>query len=290
MKLLLAALALPVVLATGLWAAVSIYSPLAVFSALVPVDGGVSRVAEAVPYGSDPRQTLDVYRPDNAGPGLPVVVFCYGGAWDSGAREYYTFAGKALAARGYLASVFDYRLVPQVKFPGFVEDTAAAISWAVSNAKVYGGDGSRIFLVGHSAGAYNVAMATLAPGVLERMGGYRAAIRGLALLAGPADFLPLDDPATIAAFSGVPDLPSTQPINLVTGNTPPILLLHGDADTTVGLYNSRNLAARLDSAGVRYRLKEYQGLGHADILTALSWPLRWRAPVLDDITEFFSKL
>ena len=105
----------------------------AVFNALVPVDQGVSRVAEGRwPMGPIPRQKLDVYRPAEAGEELPVLVFCYGGAWNSGERGLYDFAGRAFAAAGFLTIVFDYRLVPAVRFPAFVEDTAAVIAWAVA--------------------------------------------------------------------------------------------------------------------------------------------------------------
>jgi len=130
-----------------------IFSPLRVFNALVPVDRGIARVADGVAYGPDERQRLDVYRPNGAGAGLPVLIFCYGGAWDSGDRASYDCDGRAFANLGYLTIVFDYRLVPETLFPGFVEDTASTIAWASANAARYGGDGSRVFLVGHSAGA-----------------------------------------------------------------------------------------------------------------------------------------
>jgi acetyl esterase/lipase len=266
------------------------FSPLRVFAALVPFDSGVSRAAVDVAYGSDPRQKLDVYRPEGGGAGLPVLVFCYGGGWDSGSRAYYEFAGRSFASAGYLTIVFDYRLVPHDLFPAFVEDTAAAIAWASSHAGEYGGDGSRVFLLGHSAGAYNVAMAALDRRYLEAKGSKPDVVAGVAVLAGPFDFLPLDDPATIAAFSQWPDLPETQPVNAVTPEAPPFLLITGDADTTVYPRNSRRLAERLTEAGVENRLIIHEGLRHADVLTALAWPLRWRAPVREEILSFFAGL
>ena len=133
------------------------------------VDRGVLKVAEAMSYGPDPRQRLDVYRPDATLNGLPVIVFCYGGAWDSGAREYYEFAGRAFARAGYIAIVFDYRLVPQARFPAFVEDTASVIAWATNHAGDYGGNGSEVYLVGHSAGAHIVSfLAVYTPSFYRR--------------------------------------------------------------------------------------------------------------------------
>ncbi len=290
MKALLVILVGLLAVAGSVAAAAAIFSPLKLFSTLVPVDGSVERVAESLAYGPDARQRLDVYRPAGGGAGLPVLVFCYGGAWDSGDRQNYDFVGRTFAAQGYLTIVFDYRLVPETRYPGFVEDTAAAVAWASRHAGDYGGDPSRVFLVGHSAGAYNVAMVALEPRFLSAHGLSPSLIAGVAGLAGPYDFLPLDDPATIAAFSAYPDLARTQPVNLVTEESPPFLLLTGDADTTVGPYHSRNLAQRLDEARVPNGLILYPSLQHADVLTALSRPLRWRAPVLEDIIRFFGEL
>src|SRR5450432_2973104 len=77
-------------------------------------------------YGPLPRQKLDIYTPTAAPPaaGWPVVVFFYGGSWNSGERAEYKFVGEALASRGVLTLVADYRLYPEVRYPGFLEDSA----------------------------------------------------------------------------------------------------------------------------------------------------------------------
>lgn len=287
MELLMVMAALPAALGLGLWAAVAATSSLAVFNALVPVDRGVERVAEAVAYGADPRQRLDVYRPARAGEGLPVLLFCYGGAWNSGARERYDFAGRAFAAAGFLTVVFDYRLVPHARFPAFVEDTAAVIAWARVHAARFGGEGARVFLAGHSAGAYNVAMAALDARFLAAHGLGPGVIGGVAVLAGPFDFLPLDDPSTIAAFGHWPAAEETQPVQFAGSHAPPFLLISGNRDRTVSPRNSRALAERLRRHGVEAKVVEFDGLSHADVLTALARPLRWRAPVLREISGFF---
>lgn len=290
--ILAAGLGLGVAGGLALWAAVAASSPLAVFNALVPVDPGVERVVAGEAYGADPRQLLDVYRPvqAGAGAGLPVLVFCYGGGWNAGDRTLYDFAGRAFAATGFLTVVFDYRLVPDVRFPAFVEDTASAIAWASANAARFGGNGSRIYLVGHSAGAYNVAMAALDPRYLAAHGLNPAIIGGVATLAGPFDFLPLADPSTIAAFGRWPSATETQPVAAIEPGAPPFLLITGDSDRTVYPRNSRRLAERLRAAGSIAQLTILKGLGHADVLTAIAWPLRWRAPVLADIARFFNGL
>lgn len=261
-------------------------SPLRTFDALVPTDGGVERVAGDAAFGSHPRQRLDLYRPRRADAGLPVVVFLYGGSWQTGTREGYGFAGRALAARGFLVAVPDYRLVPEIRYPGFLEDNAAAVRWVRANAARHGGDPDRIVLIGHSAGAYNAAMLALDP---RWLGADRSAVRGFVGLAGPYDFLPLDSPVTRAAFGHVADA-STQPISFASADDPPALLLHGAKDGTVFPRNSVGLAARLRGAGARAEVKIYPDIGHVGIVTALARPFRRRAPVLDDAARFAAEV
>jgi acetyl esterase/lipase len=212
-----------------------------------------------------------------------MIVFLYGGSWQEGTREGYGFVARALATRGFVVAVPDYRLVPEVRFPAFVEDGAAAVRWVRANAARLGGDPDRIVLVGHSAGAYNASMLALDP---RWLGQDRAAVRGFVGLAGPYDFLPLDGPITQAAFGGTPDLPQTQPINFASAGDPPALLLHGTADTTVYPRNSTRLAERLRAAGVAAQVKQYPEVGHVGILTAIARPFRGRAPVVEDVTAF----
>lgn len=271
-------------------ASLMLLSPLRLFNLLTPTNSGIRTVAAGVAYGQGLRRKLDIYGPAAASDKLPILVFCYGGAWSSGDRADYAFVGKAFAAKGFLTVVFDYRLLPEVAFPGFVEDTAAAIAWVERHGGDYGGDASRIFLLGHSAGAYNVAMASLEGSYLARAGSSPKAIKGVATLAGPFDFLPLDTPATIAAFSAWPDRRATQPVNLVTEAAPPFLLLTGSDDGTVYPRNSVALHKALTGARIPATITQYPGIGHAGLVLAIARPLRWRAPVVDDVTSFFNGL
>ncbi len=263
-------------------------SPLRTFNALVPKDRGGQIAARAVAYGAHPRQKLDVYRPatpgsDSGRTGRPTVLFIYGGSWQSGERNGYGFVGRALADRGFVVAIPDYRLVPEVRFPGFLEDNADAFRWVVRNIGKFGGDPSRVVLLGHSAGAYNAAMLTLDPRWLRAD---RSALAGFVGLAGPYDFLPLSGPVTTAAFGQAGDLSRTQPINFASADDPPSLLLHGAQDTTVYPRNSRRLQERLKQAGADARLRIYPELGHVGIVTAFARPFRGRAPVLEDVAGF----
>ena len=260
-------------------------SPLTAFNTLAPRDPA-ARAGSGIAYGPDPRQTLDVYTPKGGAAGAPVLVFFYGGGWNSGRRQDYAFVGQALASRGFLTVVPDYRLVPQVRYPDFLKDCAAAVAWAHLHAAAFGGDPDRIVLAGHSAGAYNAIMLALDTHYLRDAGVDPRLIRAAAGLSGPYDFLPFRVDSTIATFGDAPDPAATQPINHVTPAAPPIFLGHGDKDTLVYPKNTTTLGAALAKAGDTVEVKIYPGLSHADMVLALSKLFRGKAPVLADMTGF----
>lgn len=259
---------------------------LGAFDSLAPRDAGVRRVAHDLAYGAGDRRKLDVYAPADAPGALPVIVFIYGGSWANGDKDDYEFLGAALASRGFVTVVPDYRLVPEVRFPGFVEDCAAAVRWVGDHVGEYGGDGRRIVLVGHSAGAYNAVMLALAGDYLNAAGVAGDSIRGAVGLAGPYDFLPFDVDATRNAFGRAPDPQLTQPVHYARADAPPLLLLWGADDDTVAPRNLESLARVQHAAGARVETKIYANVDHIDILLALSRPFRGRAPVLEDVTAF----
>ena len=119
------------------------------------------QLSEGIAYGPDPRQRVDVYRPKPFTSEQALIVFFYGGSWNRGSRKDYAFIGEALASRGIVVVVADYRLYPQVQYPEFLKDSAAAVSWAVRACQDYGADPKKIYVMGHSAGAYNAAMIAL---------------------------------------------------------------------------------------------------------------------------------
>ena len=265
------------------------FAALKIFNALVPKDGATARVLEDVAYGPHARHRLDVYVPQGTGP-FPVLVFVYGGSWDSGAKADYGFAGHAFAAQGYLTVIADYRLVPEVQYPGFVEDTVSVIRWASAQAATRGGDPDHLFVVGHSAGAYNVAMLTLDPQWLKSAGLDDRAIRGTVALAGPFDFFPFDTDATINSFGSAPDPALTQPINFVRRDTPPMLLVTGDADTRVKPRNSKALAQRLTAAGVPNTPVLLEGVTHEGIIMQFARPFSRDRRTLDTVLPFLAKV
>jgi acetyl esterase/lipase len=245
---------------------------------------GVRRVADLA-YGEAARQRLDLYLPKTAPGPKPVVVFFYGGNWQEGEKATYRFVGAALAARGFVVVVPDYRLYPEIRYPGFVEDGASAARWTFAHIAEYGGDPARVSLMGHSAGAYIALMLALDP---EWLGAARLRVRSAVGLAGPYDFLPLTDPALQLIFATAPDLARTQPIAYADGTAPPVLLATGRLDMTVSPANVTRLAARIRAAGGTVETEYYALLGHVTLIGALGEPLRLVTPVLDDVTRFLA--
>jgi acetyl esterase/lipase len=256
-------------------------SPVRIVNALVPGSG--YRRIEAVPYGEGPRRRLDLYVPDGLAAPAPVVVFFYGGNWQTGERGDYLFAGQALASRGYVTVIPDYTLYPAARYPVFLEDCAAAVRWTMANIGLHGGDAARIAVMGHSAGAYNAAMLALDGRWLGRD---RTRLGALVGLAGPYDFLPLSDPALIDLFAPEQPPRAMLPITQVSAPALRTLLVAGLDDTTVDPANSKRLAARLRSAGAEVVERYYENLGHVRLAGALAAPLRFTAPVLDDVDAF----
>ncbi|MRD48568.1 alpha/beta hydrolase fold domain-containing protein [Caenimonas koreensis DSM 17982] len=253
-------------------------------NALVP--SSTYRSREGVAYGADPRQRLDVYLPLENKAGMPLVVFFYGGSWSSGERADYRFVGEALASHGVATLIADYRLSPQVRYPVFLQDCSQAVKWAFDHAGELGAAPSRVYLMGHSAGAYNAAMLALDARWLGEAGLAPKQLAGWIGLAGPYDFLPIVNPQAQVAFNWPATLPDTQPINHATAS-PPALLLAGSKDDTVNPQRSTmGLGRKLEAAGARVRYRLIDGASHVTLVASIGKPLRWMAPVLEDVLTF----
>lgn len=163
-------------------------SAVGVVNALTPRDN-FTLVAN-IPYRVGPRRRLDLYLPRTLHPSAPVVVLFYGGEWEDGSKDLYLFVGETLAARGFIVAIPDYRIYPEVRYPDFLEDNAAAIHWVIDHIGQFGGNQRDLHLLGHSAGVYNAAMLALDRPWLGAMGlNPRREIRDVVCLAGPYDFM-----------------------------------------------------------------------------------------------------
>ncbi|HWL78499.1 alpha/beta hydrolase [Microbacterium sp.] len=120
-------------------------------------------IVDDLPYGPHERHVLDVYR-SAAGEGTPrpVLMYVHGGGFVRGAKDsdttpYFANLGSWAVQQGWVATVINYRLAPEFPYPSGAEDVADAVTWVVENIGDHGGDPSRIFLAGQSAGAMHVA-------------------------------------------------------------------------------------------------------------------------------------
>jgi acetyl esterase/lipase len=268
------------------WSAGQVYSALTSESG-VDVETGIA-------YGSNARHRLDIYRASSADAKAPVVIFYYGGSWRAGDRATYGFVGTALAKRGITTVIPDYRLFPEVQFPGFVDDAAQAYAWVSTNTARLGAAraGARpVVVAGHSAGAHTAALLTLDASYLNRHAPGMSPPCAFIGLAGPYAFDPTTSGTTKDVFASARRNPdSARPVAYVaSAKAPPTLLLHGSDDTTVKVSNTRDLGAGINAAGQKARVIEYTGIGHIGLILSVSKPLRWRAPVLDDIVAFVAQ-
>jgi acetyl esterase/lipase len=288
MRRAVAAAALATLLALALM--VAFISPPSLLSLLDGAIGGgvgASRPGSALPFGTH-GQTLDVWRPaGKATAKRPVLIFWYGGGWAKGDRRSYAFAARAYARSGFVVVMPDYRKVPGIRFPAFLQDGAEAVKWTRDHIADYGGDPDRIAIAGHSAGAHIAVMLALDTGWLKAEGVDPKIIKAAVGLSGPYDFYPFTSIRAIDAMQGA-DPAVTQPINFARADAPPMLLITSTGDTEVRPKNAINLAAKLKALGAPVTLKIYPDLNHADVAKALSKPFRGKGPVLADSVAFLN--
>ncbi len=244
-------------------------------------------VERDISFGADPRLKLDVYRPAHTQEPLPVVVFFYGGSWQHGDKSIYRFLGASLARAGFVTVIPNYRVFPAVLYPDFLRDSALAMRWAKDNATRFGGDVSKLFVSGHSAGAYNaVSLATDRRWLAEVKLDPKTDLAGVIGIAGPYDFLPLTAENLKIIFGPEEKRPATQPINYVDGKEPPMLLLRPVNDSVVDPGNSARLTKRVEQKGGQATLKSYDRVGHLSIIGTFSPLFSFLAPAREDLVQF----
>ena len=272
-----------VVLATGV--GLFFYSPALLVDTVdrIASRADVVKVADGIAF--DKHNKLDIWstaaKPKTP---KPVLVFFYGGGWANGERTEYSYAARPFVEAGYIVVLPDYRKVPEVRFPGFVEDSANAVKWVQANIAKYGGDPARVSVSGHSAGAYNALMLALDPQWLGDK-----PVTAAVSLAGAADFYPFTSKRAINAMSQFPDPKATQPVSFVRKDAPPILLIHGTDDTVVRIRNSNSLYAKQKAAGGDITFRPQQGGSHNDLVLALGTLFRGHYPVVAESVAFLDK-
>ena len=261
------------------------YSPAVLLNFAAPRWG--YRVERAIPYGPEARHRVDLYLPKRRAESAPAVLFFYGGAFISGHRREYRFVGQALASLGTIVGIADYGLFPDHRFPEFVEDGARAAAFLHKTLPEHGGDPTRLFVAGHSAGAYIAVMLASNPEYLREAGADQSILAGAIGIAGPYDFLPITNPTRIEIFGGT-DRVETQPIHFIEGKRPPMLLLTGERDANILPRNTHNMAARMREEGNDAEAIVYPGIDHFRIMLGLSPLFRRVIPIRADIARFVS--
>ena len=242
------------------------------------------RTVSTVRYGNETRQQLDVYQPAVARKGI-VVVFFYGGGWQTGQRDEYRFVAQALTRYGATVIIPDYRTYPTGVFPDFMHDAAAAVAWTQRHIAEYGGDPKKIYLVGHSAGAHIATLLALDKQYLVTQGLGTDILAGVVGLAAPTDFAATLEAKYRPAFGNQTELERAQPIRYARADAPPLLLQHGADDSVVLPKNSLALAERITTLGGQARAQIYPDKGHPGLILFFS-RLFGGSAILDDTLDF----
>lgn len=268
-------------------------SPIKILNAMVPQS--TYKLESGIAFGQLPRQKLDIYSPtitseNQAHNPRKVVIFYYGGSWDSGERGDYKFVGEALASLGYIVVIPDYRVYPEVLFPAFMADPALAARWVKDNIHHYQGDANQVFLAGHSAGAHIAVMMAVNAEFLAKQSLKPSDFAGVIGLAGPYDFLPLKSERLKTIFGSASEQPNSQPINFVDGKSPPMLLAVGLKDGTVWPRNTYNLAEKIKKNNGLVQVVEFENYGHIDMAAKLAKPLRGDGELLRKMGSFINNI
>jgi acetyl esterase/lipase len=256
-----------------------------------------------VKYGPVPDfQTLDLFLPENTDQSVPLVIWIHGGAWRAGDKENHP--GGALIEAGFAVASINYRLSTVSPYPAQFQDCQAAVRYLRTNAEKYGIDGNRIGVWGGSAGGHLAAML----GVHSNSRNKAFRVQAVCDWCGPTDLVraitdtPKDSPLNIVEvlwelFLGPAAnnqklkqsislaqrtrlLAGASPINHVTRNCPPFLVMHGDTDNIVPIIQSERFVEVLRAAKVKVDYRPISGAGHG---------FRDRPECIADVVAFFQK-
>lgn len=235
-----------------------------------------------IAYGDSDRQTMDVYRASEPKAGSPLIVFVHGGGWTRGNKGMYKFVAEGFTKDGFDVVVPNYRIYPSSIYPEMIVDTGAAVNAAADMFP----DRS-IVLIGHSAGAYNVLMAAMAPEISKLS--VCPQIAGIVSLAAPTGAYPMTDAPYTTIFPGR-FKGDDAPMGRTADRLPPVWLINGGEDTTVGPANATLLAERLEEGGLRASSTIYEDMNHIDPVRVLSRHFDGKSPLKADIVRFIDGL
>ncbi len=244
--------------------------------------------------GADPvKHTLDIFQPEGQ-QGLPVLLFFHGGVWQRGDKAAYTNVGQALARRGILTLVVNYRLTPTVRHPGHAQDAARATAWALENVERFGGRKDRVFLSGHSAGGHLVTLLLFDPSYLKAVGHAPEELAGVIALSGIFDLTrPIDDTPEggFEAFIFPPFgrdkavRQAASPGSHLRAVRPPLLVLLAGEDYKDMRQQSRDFVAALKARKLPVSFITVPGRGHFELIQQIG---RDKDPTTEHLVRFIS--
>lgn len=255
-------------------------SDIALWIANRPADLAAATLAADQLYDAKHQLRLDWYRP-RENPDAPVVIYCYGGGWRGGDKADYRFVADVLTRWGYQVVIPDYRKYPDAIFPGFVQDTAKATNYVLDRIA----EEVPVFIMGHSAGAYNAAMMLADAQYLQAYNRKPADIRGFIGLAGPYNFTPTEKKYQ-RIFNNRDDYAFMKVNSYIHDEMPPMLLLHGLEDDTVSPDNTRTLAQALQDKGGTVYAELYDEIDHYEIIGVFTPYWKEKAPIRAAIRQF----
>lgn len=259
---------------------------LSVFVANIPTYFDDVKIHKDIIFQPKYNLGLDVYVPSSETLINPkVIVFFYGGSWESGDKSQYKFLGSELAKQGYVVFIPNYRKYPDVRFPAFMVDAADAVKWVGKHAHEYTARPVSIVLMGHSAGANIATLLLTDKSYLKH--DYNLVSAGIGL-AGAYDFTPNTE--HLKDIFGPPEkYPFMRPVHFVDGREPPAFLAHGMTDDIVGYFNFEHMKDRLAAKNVCVVSREYPSLGHVDMIAEFSWVGGQKSNVVRDVLGFLEK-
>jgi acetyl esterase/lipase len=253
------------------------------FTSILPVAAEISGdvlVHRNIAYiaGASKKQHLDLYIPRGQA-GFPVAMFVYGGSWRIGDRSWYRGVGQRLAQAGIGVAIPSYRAMGLARnaHPAQIGDVAAAFAWVHSHIAEYGGDASRLYVAGHSAGGHLASLLALDPQYLRRHKLETSSIRGVISISGVYSV------DRLAFFHAQGKRSDASPIQHVHSGAPRFLIAYCTFDYPALAPQAREFRSALERAGVSSELVRLSGDNH---LTEVFGLAREESPLLGAVLRF----
>lgn len=225
-----------------------------------------------IKYSDGPSHCLDIFLPDEIHNTAPVYICIHGGNWSHGFKEFMSFGATHVTQAGAIFVSIDYRLSGEAKFPAALTDCLNAISWVKQHIALFGGDSSRIFLGGHSAGANLAALSVLRRDLHPHYGLDAKDFKGCCAFAGIYD-LRLTEAVEIgntrtavnAYLEQAESAIDASPTCHTSGNQVPFLITWGESDYPLVKAQSQSFADALIRDGTKTETIELPGMDHFSI-------------------------